>query len=242
MATYRIVVGGNGEVPGKAVIASEGDKRQILLKVNAYRYEGERFVSTGTATGVAGTYADKTRSEFGQFLRAEDLPLRDGLLGGVLSTAWPLLDLKAHKATLVYEGLKKIDGRRVYALGYKPAKTTDLTITLYFDPESFHHVATVYRVSAHAGLGGIAFRPFPGATISNGASEVQSARQNETRFRIEEYFKDFKTSEGLTLPTNYDLRFTAELQSGFTKSVEWRVETKRVLNNLSVDPKNFAIP
>lgn len=240
-ATYRIVVGGNGEVPGKAVIASEGEKREILLKINAFRYEGERFISTGKETDVAGTYAEKTRSEFGQFLRAEDLPLREGLLGGVLSTAWPLLDLQTHKATVIYEGLKKIDGLKLYALRYKPEKVTDMTIMLYFDPESFHHVVTVYTVSAHAGLGGIAFMPLPGATISNGASEIQSARQNQTRFRIEEHFKDFKTSEGLTLPTNDDLRFTAELQSGFTKSVEWRVETKRVLNNISVDARNFEI-
>ena len=42
-----------------------------------------------------------------------------------------------------------------------------------------------------------------------------------------------------TLPSHYDLRFTEELQNGFTKSLEWDVTTTRVLNNVSLDPRNF---
>jgi hypothetical protein len=75
---------------------------------------------------VAGTYADKTRSEFGEFVRTQDVILREGLLGGVLSTAWPMLDLDARKAKVGYEGKKKIDNRQLLTLSYRPMKATDL--------------------------------------------------------------------------------------------------------------------
>jgi hypothetical protein len=52
-------------------------------------------------------------------------------------------------------------------------------------------------------------------------------------------FGDFRTVDGLTLPSHYDLRFTEELQNGFTKSLEWDITTTRVLNKVSLDPRNF---
>ncbi|MBZ5598105.1 MAG: hypothetical protein LAN83_07260 [Acidobacteriia bacterium] len=241
-AVYRILVSGSGEVEGRAAMVSEGQKFHLLLKVNAQQYRGEVFVSDGEKTSVAGTYADKSRSEFGQFLRAEDLALREGLLGGVLSTSWPLLDLDARKGKLRYEGLKNIDDRKLYALSYHPKKGTDMAITLYFDPETFQHVMTIYKATVHAGIGG----PDPSAGLVDpgmaAGPEVASARQNETRYRIEERFSKFQAADGLTLPSHYDLRFQEELQNGFTKLVEWEIDTTRVLSNPTLDPRNFEIP
>ncbi len=116
--SYRILVGRSGQIDGKAVMVSDGRKMQLMLKINAPEYAGERFICDGEKTSVAGTYSDKHRSEFGEFLRAEDLPLREGLLGGVLSTSWSLLDLDARKGKLKYQGLKKIDGTELYAVAY----------------------------------------------------------------------------------------------------------------------------
>lgn len=232
-ASYRVLVGGSGQIDGKAVLVSEGPKLHMLLRIGAQQYTGEQFICDGDKTSVAGTYMDKSRSEFGEFLRSEDLPIREGLLGGVLSTAWPLLDLDSRKGKLRYQGLKKVDGVELYAVSYQPKKGTDLDITLLFEPETFRHVRTVYAVSAHAGLGM--------ADSGNRASETESARQQQTRYRIEEKFSDFKTADGLTLPNHYDLRFQEELQNGFTKQVEWEVSATRVLNNISVDARNFQI-
>jgi hypothetical protein len=75
------------------------------------------------------------------------------LLGGVLNTTWPLLNLEGRKAKLEWEGFKNIDGHQLVALHYKPKKGSDLSIILYFDPETFHHVMTVYSASISAGLG-----------------------------------------------------------------------------------------
>jgi len=225
-ATYKLLVGGSGAIEGKSVFASEGQKAHILLKVAAQQYHGEQFIWNGSKSSIAGTYNDKTRSEFGDFLLGEDAPLREGLLGGVLNTTWPLLDLDGRNAKVSSEGVKSVDGYQLIALRYKPKKSSDLSIMLYFDPETFHHVMTVYSASRAAGLGRV---------------EAQSARQNETRYRIEERFSDFKTADGLSLPTHYDLRFTFEAQSGFTKTVEWDVTTRQVVNNPGLDPRNFDV-
>jgi len=42
----------------------------------------------------------------------ENVPLREGLLGGVLSAAWPLLRLAQQNPKLEYRGLKKMEGRQ----------------------------------------------------------------------------------------------------------------------------------
>jgi len=222
-AIYKLLVGGSGQIQGKAVLVSERQKLHLLLKVNANEYRGEQFICDGERTNVAGTYADKTRSEFGEFVRTQDVMLREGLLGGVLSTAWPMLDADVRKAKVNYEGEKRVENRQLQVLRYRPKKATDLIIFLYFDPETFRHVMTSYELT---------IRP----TV---VSEIENARQQEIRYRIEERFGDFKVVDGLTLPSHYDLRFTEELQNGFTKSLEWDVTTTRVLNNVSLDPRNF---
>src|SRR5437868_15003528 len=68
IASYRLLVGGSGRIDGKAVCVSEGHKMQLLLKILASQYNGERFYSDGQRTFVEGTRADHSRSELGQFL------------------------------------------------------------------------------------------------------------------------------------------------------------------------------
>ncbi|MBZ5720308.1 MAG: hypothetical protein LAO03_07990 [Acidobacteriia bacterium] len=133
------------------------------------------------------------------------------------------------KARLGSAGLKTIDGRKLIALRYKPKKGADLSIVLYFDPQTFHHVMTVYSVIMASGL----------AVGEN--SEVRSARMDPSRYRIEERFSNFKAIGGLSLPSHYDLRFTREL-SGYSSSEEWEVTVTRVMNNPDLDPKNFEMP
>jgi hypothetical protein len=225
-ATYRIHSGGSGAIDGKAVVASEGGKSNFLFKINTNGYRGEQFICDGNKTSVAGTYGDKTRSEFGDFVLAQNVVLREPLLGGVWTAGWPLLDVEAHKAQIHYEGSKKVDGRNLIALRYRPKKGTDLDIMLYFDPQTYQHVMTVYKASQQTGLG---------------EGEIATARKQPTRYEIEERFSDFQTVDGLTLPSHYDLRYTEEQESGFTKSVEWEVRVTNLMNNVSIDPRSFEV-
>jgi hypothetical protein len=225
-ATYRIHSGGSGAIDGKSVIASEGGKSNFLFKINTNGYRGEQFICDGNKTSVAGTYADKTRSEFGDFVLAQNVVLREPLLAGVWTSGWPLLDIEAHKAQVHSEGTKKVDGRNLIALRYRPKKGTDLDIMLYFDPQTYQHVMTAYKASQQTGLG---------------EGEIATARKQPTRYEIEERFSDFQPVDGLTLPTHYDLRFTEEQESGFTKSVEWEVRATNISNNLTIDPRSFEV-
>lgn len=240
-AAYRVLMGGSGEILGKCVMASEGDKLQILMKINALKYHGEKFLKNGDRTFVAGTYDDGTRSEFGVFLRSEDLPLKGGILGGVWSTNWPLLDEK-NKDRMHYEGLKKVEGTSLHAVSYRPKKNSDMDITLYFDPETFHHVLTVYKVSVHAGLAPADSSDQALPNDLSGGKDALSARQQQTRYRIEERFSDFRKYDDLTLPSRYNLRFSGEYQNGFTKTVEWDVTASRMLTNIQLDARNFDVP
>ncbi len=70
---------------------------------------------------------------------------------------------------------------------------------------------------------------------------IQTAKQKETRYTIEEQFNDFKAAEGLTLPSNYVIHFTQELQNGTTEVYEWDIAAEQFSNNVGLDPKNFQV-
>lgn len=249
-AHFKILVGGAGLLDGKGVIVSEGHKEQIMMKFPNNDYRGEQFITDGQKIGITPTAARQTRSAFGEFVHTQDAMLREGLMGGVLSSAWPLLDLNDRKAKLSYEGTKTIDGHSLLDVRYKPKKGTDLTIHLYFDPETYRHVLTVYTISInpeliHSSTGDpqlAAGTPDNPAAADNSVSnEVATARQVQTRFRVEEKFSNFQTVDGLTLPTQYVIHFSQELQNGRTTLTEWDFDANQISNNVSLDPKNFQI-
>ncbi len=225
-AIYRLLTGGSGSAIGKFVFAGEGQKSNFLFKVSASGYMGEQFICDGDKTSVAATYSDKRRSQFGDMVLTEDIILRENLFGGVLSPAWALLDVEGRKAKLRVDGIKKVDGRDLLAVEYRPKKTVDLEIFLYFDPQTYQHVRTVYKLE-------------PSNTLRGGESAMAS--RSARRYRIDEIFGDFKNSDGLVLPHSYDIRVTMEGERGFAKSIEWEMKDLNILNNQSVDPRSFQV-
>jgi hypothetical protein len=254
-ARFRLVSGGVGNLDGKGVLVSEGRKLQFMVKFPNTDYKGEQFVTDGDKVRVATTTGKQSRSSFGQFVYTQDVIIKEGLLGGELSTAWPLLNLEERKAKLSYEGEKTVDGKKLLDVRYKPKKSSDLEIHLFFDPETYHHVMTVYTMRIRQGLGnvdaqlsnaqatGADLGPSPIATggVVTESSETATARLTETRYRLEERFSDFKTVEGVTLPSHYNLHFTQELGNGPTTVSEWDMTTDQISNNISLDPRNFEI-
>lgn len=241
---FKILVGGAGTLDGRAQMATDGKKLVFMMKLPNTEYRGEQFVFDGDKVKVAFSTAHQTRSGLGNLIFVQDAALREGLWGGTLSTAWPLLNLSERQAKLSFEGLKKIDGEDLYAVRYKPRKSSDLEITLYFDPQTYHHVQTVYTYTSAAGLvstgagssGG--FGPGSGATSNAGSGPVSSdntetlaARQVPNRYRLTEKFSDFKTFDGVTLPTHYDIQFSQEVQSGKTTLSDWDLRGLSVENN-----------
>jgi len=255
---FNVLTGGSGKATdGTAVIVSDGRKFQFMMKFANSNYHGERFICDGNEVSVATATDAQTRSNFGNFVYIQDIVLREGLMGGELSTAWPLLDLEQRKAKLSYDGLKTIDGRQLYEVRYKPKKGQDVEIRLYFDPESFHHVLTLYTLSVRPQMvqggqvSGLAV-PEMGAGTPNasqqtpiqgtvGADAAQAGAQQETRYRVEERFSQFKTVDGLTLPNHYMIHFTQERQGGNTTILVWDTSATRILENITVNPRNFEV-
>jgi hypothetical protein len=243
---YKILVGGGGELQGTSALVSEGHKAVVMIKLANGDYRGEQFVTDGDKVSIAATTSSHRRSSFGEFVHSQDQIVYEGLIGGVFTTSWALLNLDENKSRLNFDGEKKVDGRPVYQLTYHSKKKDDLTVHLYFDTEHYRHVMTTYTITLASGLGG--FSPSNSdqaglTTPSNapGADVTQSARQKQTRYTIEERFSDFKTTEGLTLPAKYVIHFTEELQSGATNVFEWNLTADEVSNNKPLDPRNFQV-
>lgn len=201
-ATSRIITGtaaanfrqgGHGQIQGKAVFASQGPKNLIAMVFGTVDYPYEKMAFDGKRLTVSQTRPG-VRTILGRFLATNDLVFREGLAGGSLSAAWPLLDMSSRTAKLQYDGLKKVDKRQLHALKYAAQKSSGLKVTLYFDPETFQHVRTEY----HQTLGSEVAANKPG----------ESTQQDETRVDIVEEFSDFKPESKLTLPHTYKLQLS----------------------------------
>ena len=70
---------------------------------------------------------------------------------------------------------------------------------------------------------------------------AQSSKQRQIRYTLEERFSDFKTADGITLPSHYNIHFTQELQDGKTTIYEWDMTATDVSENMSLDPRNFQV-
>ncbi len=228
---FKIALSGGGEPQGTGALVSEGRKAVVMIKLSNGDYRGEQFVTDGDRVSVAATASSHRRSSFGEFVHSQDQIVREGLMGGTLTTAWALLNLDANHPKLSYNGLKKVDGSEAYEIGYHSKKNDDLTIHLYFDKDTYRHLMTTYSMTLASGL----------APTSGVTDITQTAKQKETRYTIEEKFSDFKSSEGLTLPSKYVIHFTQELQNGTTEVYEWDIATDEVSNNVGLDPRNFQI-
>jgi hypothetical protein len=196
------------------------------VKLPLIDYRGENIVFDGKSVGVSFANSNQSRSPLASFIATQDVIVREGLLGGTLSTAWPLLEVNERKGKLIVEGLKKVDGRQLYQVRYEPSRRADAHVMLYFEPESFRHVKTVYATSIGNNVG---------------SDITKSSKLQPERTTLEERFSDFKSADGLTLPSHWNLQFTRELQDGTTSVTEWDLKEDQITNNMGLDPRNFAV-
>jgi hypothetical protein len=218
-----IVVGGSGTITGKAALESEGNKVQFQADFNSVQFKGEQFIYDGNKAYVA-MFRPGVRSPLGVFMQAESDIMKEGLFGGVLTTGWSLLNLSAHQPKVSYDGLKSINGKSLHQLTYKIRKGGgDLTIRLYFDPETFRHVYSVYSLTRGAGL--------------SLGGETASASEQEARYKLEESFSDFVSFNGVTLPTTWKMTYSAEKQTAVVN--EYLVKATRIENDAKLAPDAF---
>ena len=217
-------IGGAGNIDGSAMMVSSGAKLRFGIRLPLNDYPGEDMAFDG-AQSATGFLPQGRRSNLSAFLTSQTLPLREGLIGGALSTAWPLLHLDQTQPKLDYRGLKKIDGRQLHEVGYRPKKGAgDLKVMLYFDPETFRHVRTRYNFEI-------------GATIG---TRENSNQNSESYYTLTEDFDDFRAVDGLTLPHKYRMQFSLEGKNGSSLH-DWTVTITKIEHNSKIDDPVFVI-
>lgn len=231
--TTRVILGvakyirrgpGGGTTEGRVVLASENEKNMIGMKFGVPGYDVESMGFDGKNLTV-GYASPGVRSVMEDFLRNHESTFKLGLLGGTLTSSWPLLALDENKAKVKYSGLKKIDGKQLHQLKYQPRKGSDLGITLFFDAETFRHVRTEYDrvVGAAIGTGGV----------------DSSSSQREARYKLVEEFGDFKKAGNLILPHSYHI--SLEISRGVQIYDEWVLTLTDFVFNRPIDPNDYVV-
>jgi hypothetical protein len=215
--------GGSGNVSGAALIASQDERVLLKAEFSSSSYPFEKLGFDGHKFH-ARPYAPGKRSPLAQFLLSHDVIFSEGLIGGTLSSAWPLLNLSAREPKLEYGGTDKIKGRQVHKVKYIPRGGGELKITLFFDAETFQHLRTEYERVIPAPMGAT-----PGA----------SASQRETRYKLVEEFSDFRAESGLNLPHTYNMQFSVfELNNSL--ALDWTINLTRFTFEHPIDAKEFV--
>jgi len=222
-----------GQLPGRSEVISDGRMVRIAMMFATQEYQSEQFVFDGKNVDT-GQVNVRLRSPMSAFVYDHHALLREGLLCGTMTTAWALLDVAGRQPKLVYTGLKKLEGKQLHELTYRPKKDAgDLQISLYFDLENFRHVYSQYRLVERAGVG-----QYGKPTQANPTGTSPGA---DTFYRIEEWFDDFRTVDSLSLPHAYKLRFTREGSDPPTYICEYGISLMQVLYNQALDPQAFVI-
>jgi hypothetical protein len=213
-----------GQATGRAVLASEGNKSLIGMSFQSPVYPREEFGFNGNSF-IAAYVTPGVRSSLGGFLMTHDLIFKQGLMGGTLSSAWPLLDLSARSPQLEYAGTRKVEDRTLHELKYYARGGSDLQIRLFFDQENFRHVRTEYE------------RVIPAST---GTRAYGNVVEREIRYKMVEEFSDFKKEGELNLPHTYKIKLAVDSQNG-TFLADWVINLTHFSFNEKIDPNSFSI-
>ena len=213
-----------GQAVGKAVLASEDTKSLIGMSFPSPVYPREQLGFNG-GSFVAAYVTPGVRSPLGAFLMTHNLIFKEGLMGGALSAAWPLVDVAKRSPKLEYVGTKKVNSQMLQELRFVPHGGSDLKVSLFFDQETFRHVRTEYE------------RTIAGPT---GDRSYIAGVTREVRYKMVEEFSDFKPEAGLTLPHIYKINLFVDSPNG-TSQTEWILKLAQFTFNDKIDPSSFSI-
>lgn len=222
----------SGQIPGSAEFVSDGRMLRVDMRFGSQGYQGEQLVFDGKGVDVAQLDI-RVRSHLSQFVFDYGVLMKEGLLGGAITTAWPLLDLPGRQPKLDYTGLKKVEGRQWHEVRYRAKRDSgDVQVALYFDPVSFRHAYSEYRLIVRA-------QTVQG-TDERGKPVADTSAANDTHYKIQEWFDDFRMVDSLTLPHTYRLSFS---RRGPSQAVmfDYSVALSEVITNQPVEPSAFTI-
>lgn len=194
---------GEGQIEGQVLMASTDAANLINMNFEiatysqeALRFDGKKFATSQLKPG--------SRTCLAQFFLENEVLFKEGLVGGVLSESWSLLNLAERSPKLEYSGLRKIGDKQLHALKYNPRKGSDVKIVLYFDPQTFRHMRSDYARTVYASEQ----RRIAGGGA--GLPPAQNQQASPTRIEAYEEFSDFKDESGLNLPHTYKFHLTIQ--------------------------------
>jgi hypothetical protein len=229
-SSVDFIQGMSGNMSGNAMFVSEGKKLAIVMKYGDLNYPGEYFAFDGKDVSV-GYMSPGQKSPLADFLFRNNGLIKEGLLGGVLSGAWPLLDLKNNQVELKQRETT-VEGRRLYEIEYIPKnRLGSLTVKMYFDPDTFHHVRTDYRMRIRDDMSGS-----PGGP--SGGRFILREGLPDSIYVLIEKFDDFKKVGDLTLPQSYSIDYSVEGQ-GHTFVAKWNLKSGQWDLNKAYDERIF---
>jgi hypothetical protein len=260
-ASVQFVQGGVGALAGQCIVASAGRSLSIILKFGGVDYPGEYLAFDGTDVAVA-TITPGQKSPLGDFIYRYKGVMKEGLLGGVLSLGWPLLDIEKRNASLKYVSAK-LDGRELHEIDYNPkGGMNSIKVKLFFEPGTFRHVRTEYRLTVHgeqalqagqtvtrgvASSAGIASGQQSGSVTRDAGVQDQIADSHYLLVEKFDNFKEvkFKDSQGgetvsLILPHSYTLEYSVEGQ-GSSFLGHWNLIADHWMQNGKLDPLVFKV-
>jgi hypothetical protein len=213
----NFIQGGNGSMTGTSMFVSEGKKLAIVLKYSDVNYPGEYFAFDGKDVSV-GEISPGHRSPLADFLFRYNGLVKEGLMGGTLAGSWPLLNLRERQADLKCRNVT-VNGRRLYEIEYHPKQgLKDMKIKMFFDPDTFHHVRTEYRVSIQNDMSA-SDMPASGQPGTGGKFVLHDG-VHDSYYELVEKFDDFKKVGEMVLPQSYILEYSVEGQ-GSTFVAKW---------------------
>ncbi|MDQ2936174.1 MAG: hypothetical protein M3R67_01550 [Acidobacteriota bacterium] len=217
---------GSGQNSGLSILFSQGNQSVIAMNFkNAdyphekFGYDGEKLIISYIRPGI--------RSTLGDFVFQRSAIFKDGLMGGTLSTAWPLLNFDKTIAKLEYAGKKKVDGREVHVLRYSPRKGSDVKISMFFDAETFQHVRTEYDQTVSAQMGR--------------TPDAAKDQQRDLHYELVEQFSDFKQVGKLVLPHTYKIKLMMERSPAGTYLADWEMNFSKFSFNQPLEAKWFDV-
>jgi hypothetical protein len=209
---------------GKAIIVSDAKNLFFVTSFASREYPFEKIGFFADSVSLPYISAG-TRSPLGAFINDHKTMLSEGLFTGTISSTWSLLNPQSGRGKLDSAGTKKIDGRKAYVLNYYPkvSSSTEFSVRLYFDAQTFHHLRSEYRHTIAA------------KTATFGVLGEQTG----VEITLIEDFGDFKNENGLTLPHTYKIKYSTMSNSG-TYEYNWGVTISQYIANQKLAADFFS--
>lgn len=209
---------------GRAVIVSDPENFYFLMSFNSINYPFEKIGNFKGKVTLPFTVSGE-RSTLGDFLNEHQQIISENIFGGVLSMRWFRSINDIQKLKLRMTGSRKIGNQQFWTIEAQSVSrgSSEFKTRLFFDQKTFQHVRSEFRREVRAG------------TILNGRRNAFS----DGYLLLIEQFSDFKTNEGVTLPTKYTINFQTD-SPGIAHENSWRVDLVGARFNQQLAPDFFV--